>query len=179
MISFRSKITQKVLGYFLLNTETEMYLNEMARKFTVDRGNLSRKLSEWERIGILKKKKLGNLSIYSINKKYSFLNEIKAIYLKSYGLEAEIKNDLTSIGGLNHAYIFGSYAQDNLSPESDIDLLLIGSYNLIDAQKKIVKLQKKYDREINTIDMTEKEFKQKRLSSLIKNIFSSDYIQIL
>jgi len=47
MINFRSKnFLQKVLSYFLLNSEEEMYVNEMARKFAVDRGNLVRKLTE-------------------------------------------------------------------------------------------------------------------------------------
>lgn len=46
MLNFRSKITQKVLAYFLLNPQIELYLNEIAAKFDVDRGNLVKKLAE-------------------------------------------------------------------------------------------------------------------------------------
>ena len=81
MINFRSKITQKVLSYFLLNPEEEMYMNEMVRKFAVDRGNLVRKLSEWEKEGLLTKTKRGNLSLYTINKRYSLLEEMKKIFI--------------------------------------------------------------------------------------------------
>ena len=45
-----------------------MYLNEMARKFKLDRGNLVRKLAEWEKEGVLLKNKKGNLSLFPAKK---------------------------------------------------------------------------------------------------------------
>ena len=179
MINFSSKITQKVLSYFFLNTDTEMYLNEIARKFEVDRANLSRKLNEWERAGILEKNKKGNLSLYKINKKYPLLSEMKIIIQKSFGIEKELAFDLKKNKGLKNAYIFGSYANNKLSQESDIDLLLVGSHDALKVQKDIVKLQKKYDREINIIDMDEKEFSKKRNNELLKDIFNNKYIKIV
>ena len=179
MINFKSKITQKVLSYFFLNSEIEMYLNEIARKFTVDRANLSRKLTEWEKAGILLKNKKGNLSLYKINKKYPMLNEMKKIIQKIFGIERELKQSLNKINGLKQAYIFGSYANNKLNVESDIDLLLIGSHDFLKTQEKIIKLQNQFDREINIIDMTEKEFNSKKDKSLIKNIFKNKKIKII
>jgi len=100
MITFRSKIAQKVLGYFLLNSEAEMYVNEMAKKFAVNRGNLVRKLAEWEKAGILAKRQQGNLSLYRINKHYSLLEEMRRIAQKSFGLEGQLKKHLKKIKGL-------------------------------------------------------------------------------
>ncbi|MCK5320179.1 nucleotidyltransferase domain-containing protein [Candidatus Parcubacteria bacterium] len=179
MINFRSQITKKVLSYFLLNTGTEMYVNEMAEKFSVDRGNLTRKLSEWEKEGILEKRKKGNLSLYKINKKYLFLSELKKIIQKSFGIEKQLQQTLKKINKLKTAVLFGSYVKNKLSAESDIDLLLIGSHNFLEAQKEIVKLQKQFDREINTIDMTETEFKNKKNSALLKNIFKNKHIKLI
>lgn len=179
MISFKSKITQKVLSYFLLNPKAELYLNEIARKFSVDRGNLVKKLAEWEKEGILKKRNKGNLSLYKINELYPYLKEIKSIFRKSFGLEAELKTILSKIPGIKKALIFGSYASDKLDAESDIDLLLVGDHNTLQTQKKITKLQAEIDREINIIDMNEKEFKEKKTSELIKNIFKNKYIEII
>ncbi|MFA4818113.1 MAG: nucleotidyltransferase domain-containing protein [Parcubacteria group bacterium] len=179
MISFNSKIAQKVLAYFLLNYEAEMYLNEMADKFAVNRGNLSRKLTEWEKEGILVKNKKGNLSLYKINKKYPLLREIKKIVQKTFGLEKSLKQALKKMEGIKMAVIFGSYAQDKLSSESDIDLLLVGSHNFLEVQKKIAKLQKQFDREINVVDMGEKEFKKKKNSEFIKNILKNKNIQLI
>jgi len=180
MINFRSKIAQKVLSYFLLNSEEEMYVNEMARKFAVNRGNLVRKLAEWEREGIVTKTERGNLSLYKINKKYSLLEEMKKIAQKKFGLEEQLKKVLKGVKGLKMAFIFGSYAENKLETESDIDLLLIGSHNALKVQKGIIKLQEEFDREINIVDMTEVEFKEKKQKSeLVKNIFNNKYIQII
>ncbi len=179
MINFKSKITQKVLSYFFLNIDSEMYLNEITRKFDVDRANLSRKLTEWEEDGILIKTKRGNLSLYKINKKYPMLSEMKKIIQKSFGIEGELKKALKLVSGINKAYIFGSYASDKLRVESDIDLLLVGSHNALIAQKEVVKIQKKFDREINVIDMTEIEFKKKRNGDLLQNIFKNKIIEII
>lgn len=179
MINFNSKIAKKVLTYFLLNPQVEMYLNEMSNKFNVDRGNLTKKLVEWEQEGILSKNKIGNLSIYQINRKYPLLAEMRKIAQKSFGLENELKEILKEIKGLKIAIIFGSYAQDTLSAESDIDLLLVGSHNFLKTQKEIVKLQRRFDREINVIDMTEKEFEKKKGGELLKNVFKNKHIRLI
>ncbi|MFA6106648.1 MAG: nucleotidyltransferase domain-containing protein [Patescibacteria group bacterium] len=179
MLNFKSKITKEVLGYLLLNPREELYLNEMSRKFGLDRGNLARKLAELEKEGIIVKNKKGNLSLYKINRGYPFLAELKKIFQKSYGLENLLKEKLKKIKGLNMAVIFGSYANDRLSAESDIDLLLVGSHKSLDAQAEIAELQKKFGREINIIDMTEKEFGKKKKAELLKNILINKHIRLI
>lgn len=180
MINFNSKIAQKVLSYFLLNPDEELYMNEMVKKFKVDRGNLVRKLAEWEKEGILSKNKHGNLSLYKVNKQYSLLEEMKKIAQKSFGLEEKLRITLGKIKGLKSAFIFGSYASGKLEPESDIDILLVGSHKSFDVQKETIKLEKEFDREINIVDMTESEFvKKQKNSEFIKNIFDNKYIQII
>lgn len=179
MICFNSKITQKVLSYFYLNPESEMYVNEIARKFGIDRGNLVKKLKELENDNVLQKRKRGNLSLYKINKKNPFYKEYKKIIQKSFGIEPELIELLKNVKGLKKAIVFGSYAKNQLSSQSDIDLLLVGSHSCLEIQKQISKLQSKYDREINTVDLTESEFRKKKDNSFIKNIFQNKYIQII
>jgi len=179
MINFKAKITQAVLGYFFVNPQAEMYLNEIARKFKVDRGNLVRKLAEWEREGVLLKNKKGNLSLYTVNHQYPFFPELKKIFKKSFGLENELKEKLKSIKGLKTAIIFGSYAKDKLSAESDIDLLLVGSHNFLTVEREIVKLQGRFDREINIVDMTEDEFGRKKNEDFLKNVLKGKIIKLI
>jgi len=180
MISLRSEIAQKVLAYFLLNPEEQLYINEIANKFKVDAGNLFRKLSEWEKEGLLIKNKKGNLSLYKINKDYYLLPEIQRIVQKSFGIEKRLKDIFIGEKGIKQAVIFGSYAKNKMEPESDIDVLLIGSHDSLDIQKKLHELEKDVGREVNVIDMTEGEFeKKKKENEFIKNIFNEKYIQII
>lgn len=179
MINFKSKIAQEVLGYFFINPRAEMYLNEMTRKFGIDRGNLVKKLNEWEKEGLMLKNKKGNLSLYTINKNYPFLSELKKIFKKSFGLENVLKGKLEKIKGIKTAIIFGSYAKNRLSGESDIDILIVGSHKFLDVEKEIVRLQSQFDREINIIDMTEKEFEKKKNEEFLKNILNSRHIKLI
>ena len=73
MISLRSKITKAVLSYFFLHKEADVYISELARKLSLDSGNLTRKLKELESIGILVSESRGKETYYALHKKYPLL----------------------------------------------------------------------------------------------------------
>jgi predicted nucleotidyltransferase len=181
MINFYSKITQQVLSYLLLNPQAELYLNEMAVRFGVDRGNLVKKLAEWKREGIVQKRKRGNLSLYRANTKYPLYKELRAITEKQFGLEDALHSALKQVAGVKQAYVFGSYAKNTMDAESDVDVLLIGSHKAVDVQRLMAQIQKKFDREINLVDMTEQEFNKRKKSRdpFIKSIFEGKIIKLL
>jgi len=57
MISLRSKITQKVLNFYFLNPHESLYVNELSRRFALDKRNLVKKLRELELAGLLAERK--------------------------------------------------------------------------------------------------------------------------
>ena len=63
MIFFKSKIAQKVLGYFFLNPQKQLYTNEIAKNLNLDKRNLVKKLKEFEKDGLLKKTVRGNMKL--------------------------------------------------------------------------------------------------------------------
>ncbi len=180
MISLRSDITQKVLGYFMLHDRAELYINEMARRLSVDDGNLTRKLKELEKEGILKSELKGQEKYYSLNRSFPLVQEYKKIILKTVGLEQQLKELLKPIKGLKNAYIFGSYATDKMDASSDIDLMVVGNHSTIEVQKKIAEIQKSVNREINVINLSREEYAKKQKSDpFIKSILRKKKIQIL
>ncbi|GEM_PF-3646523 len=52
------------------------------------------------------------------------------------------------LDNIKEAYIYGSYAQDALSAHSDLDLLVVGNYEIKTLQKKIIS---------GGVEVTEKE----------------------
>ena len=144
-----------------LHEGAELYVNEMARKFSLDYGNLSRKLKELEREGILKCRERGHECYYSLNRSYPLLKEYKGIVLKTIGLEQKLRDALGGISGIEEAFIFGSYAGGTMDASSDIDLLVIGAHNTLALQKAVAMFQKEMDREINVISMDSREYKEK------------------
>ena len=161
MISLRGKEAKAVLGYLFLHEEAELYVNEMARKFSLDDGNLSRKLKQLAQEGILKCRDSANACYYSLNRDYPLLKEYKGIVLKTIGLEQKLRDAFSEVKGIQEAYIFGSYAQSSMDAASDIDLLVVGEHDTLALQKAIAVVQKKMDREINVISMGSREYKEK------------------
>jgi predicted nucleotidyltransferase len=157
----KSKIAEKLLGYFFVNGQAEEYTNELARILAVDAGNLDRKLKELVKEGLFSCQKKGNQSYYSLNKNYPLLKETKKLFNLKYGLEKKLEESLRKISKLEEAYLFGSYAGGNFETESDIDLLLIGEHDTIAALGEVLPLQKEFAREINIVSMTKEEFKEK------------------
>ncbi|HNR81748.1 MAG TPA: nucleotidyltransferase domain-containing protein [Candidatus Pacearchaeota archaeon] len=180
MISLRSKIAVKVLGYFFLNPESERYINELAKILSLDPGNLSRKLNELEKQGIISSRRFGNRRHYFLNKKYPLLREVKKIFDVSFGLPRLVQNKIKNLKGLDQAYIFGSFPRGETAGDSDIDLLLVGSHSALEAKKNLLSLEKEIGREINVVDMGQKEFERARIGGdpFIKNIFSDKIIEL-
>jgi len=54
MISLRSKITIKLLDYYFLNPNAQVYINELARILEIDPKNTETKLKELEMEGLFK-----------------------------------------------------------------------------------------------------------------------------
>lgn len=180
MISLRSKITQKVLGYLMLHEEAELYVNEMARRLEVDPGNLIRKLKDLEKQGLLKSRVRGKERYYSLNPSYSLFKEYKRIILKTVGLEHLLQEAIRKVKGVQAACLFGSYAQDQMDSSSDVDLLLVGTHNTMDAQREIASVKKSVDREINVVNMSPKEYKGGRGEHpLLKSIRRTRRIQLI
>jgi len=181
MVSLKSKVTQNVLSYFFLHEDNSLYVNEMARLFNLDRGNLIKKLKSLEKEGILSSEFRGNQKYFLLNKRYPLLEEYKKIILKTIGFEKNIQQLLGSFKNIKEAYIFGSYAKNKMDLSSDIDLLIIGEQDTIELQSKISRLQERINREINVISMGEEEFQRKKKNKdpFIENILKQAKVKII
>lgn len=161
MINFNNKKIQKILAFFFLNPEVCLYLKELSDQLELDNGNLSRYLSSLVSDGVLTMKEVGRQKYFSLNESYPVLLELKKMMELDISPEYLLKEVFAKIKGLNKAYIFGSYASGDFNSKSDLDILLIGDHNPIDARRELIPLQKRLGREINTIDYTEHEYEKK------------------
>ncbi len=181
MLNVRSKVAKKILNYFFLNETRKAYVNELARIIGEEAKNAYRILLRLEEAGILKSEYAGKERYFSANHQEALYKEYKKIFLKTAGIELSITNKLTNLTGLKEAYIYGSYANNKFGPESDIDLLLVGKHNIIEAEKALHDLQKSIGREINIVNMTQEELKkrQKDEDQLITEIFKNKTKRII
>ena len=181
MISLKSEITKKILNYFFINPQESLYVNELSRNLDLDKRNLVKKLKELEREGILKSQIKGNLKLCSINKNYPLYKEYEKIILKTVGLGSQLNEVIKGIAGIKEAYIYGSYAKNKMDVYSDIDLLVVGDHDIISLQRRLNKFQKEIDREINVVNMDQREFKKrvKKRDPFILEILHKKHIKII
>ncbi|PIP50596.1 MAG: hypothetical protein COX12_00475 [Candidatus Brennerbacteria bacterium CG23_combo_of_CG06-09_8_20_14_all_44_41] len=181
MISLRSKITRKILNLFFLNEDESFYINELAKLLQEDLSNLYKKLIELKKEGLLSDEFKGKERYFFLNKKYPLLKEYKKIILKGFGFEKTLKEELSKVKGVESVYVFGSYAQNRLSLESDIDVLIVGDVDTPKLQKILLEIQRLSGREINSVELTKKEFekRKKEKDGFLIDILSSKYIKII
>lgn len=174
----KSRLRQKLLGYFFTNLEANLYLREISSLLKEDAGNLSKELANLEKKGIFVSQKRGNQKYFSLNKEYPLYREFKSVISKTIGVEGSLKEMVKQIDGIDVAFIYGSFAQKKENPSSDIDLFIIGSPDEDELMEKVESLEKKLQREINYNIYPRKEFKdrKKKKDSFILNILKGQKI---
>ena len=181
MISLRSKVTIKLLDYYFLNPEAEVYINELARILDLDPKNTETKLKELEKESFFKSEFRGKQRYFFLAKDNPVLEHYRQIFLKTHGIEKRLRDALSDIKGIKEAYIFGSYASNKMDSSSDIDILAIGTHSVLELQKVIVKLQKDTGREFNVTNLSPKEFevKKKDENHFMNSVFKTKTIRLI
>lgn len=78
---FTSETRIKILKLFL-NSNKMLHLREISRKIKISPIYSSKELKNLEKIGLIKKEKLANLNLYSINKNSKIISELGSIFKK-------------------------------------------------------------------------------------------------
>ncbi len=170
----KSKVRRELLRLYFTNPEKEYYLRELERTLGFPVGNIRRELLKLEKGGLFEKRLQGNLTYYSLNKKYPLFKELKSIVFKTVGVAGSLKEALEKIKNIEVALIYGSYAMGKEKVNSDIDLLMIGKIDEDRLIEVISKLEKRLQREISYTIYDSKDFNKKKKE---KNSFILDVIK--
>jgi len=161
MINFKSEKIKQILAFFFLNPKRSLYLKELADILDIDKGNLSRYLNSLVSEGLLKTEISGRQKYFSLDLSYHLLSKLKKMLISEISPEAALRDILSGIRDLQHAYLFGSYVSGNFHKDSDLDLLLVGAHDLMLVRQKLASLQKRLGREINIVDYSPADYKEK------------------
>jgi len=146
---FKSKARTAIFQFYFTNPESSHYLRELERMFNIPVSILRKELMRLEEEGIFLSEKKGNLLYYLLNKNYPLFEELKNIVRKTIGIEGLLKDAINDIGGVEAAFIYGSFAKGKEKAVSDIDLCVIGRIDEDQLIAKINDIEKSIKREIN------------------------------
>ncbi|MCK4666109.1 nucleotidyltransferase domain-containing protein [Candidatus Dependentiae bacterium] len=180
MISLRSKVIQKVLRYFFLNEDADIYLSELAGIIGEDVANVHKILVKLEKEGLLNSSYRGKERFFLLNRRYPLLSAYREIFSQKFGLPELLKSILRNIKGISKAFIYGSFVDGQFDEFSDIDIVIIGSITRKFILSKFTKLEKELGRELNFILYTSEEYHQEQEKDpFLKNILSNKTIDLV
>lgn len=159
---FKSKTRKTLFRLYFSNPESEYYLRELERILEIPVSMIRKELLRLEEDGIFISAKKGNLTYFYLNKSYPLFSELKSIVFKTIGIKGLLKAVLEKIKDIKTAFIYGSFAKNEESAKSDIDLFIVGKLNEDRLVMEIGKLEKNLKREINYSLYTEDDFKKKK-----------------
>lgn len=157
---FGSKLRAKILGWFFLHTDERYYVRQLSRLLNEDLANLSRELKKLEHLSIISCSNLGSHKYYYINNKNPIFTELKGLIIKTVGL-ADLLKEAFNQSKIKFAFIYGSFAKEKQSLNSDVDLMIIGELAFSEVTVILEQVEKKIDREINPTVMDEIEMKER------------------
>lgn len=156
---FPSPVMVDVLCFFLTHPEEEVYQRSLAEKTGHSLAQVQYALERIEEAGLVTKKKSGNRLYYKAERSHPAFEDLKRAFLKTVALGDVIREALKPLEKkIQFAFVYGSIATGQDRPDSDIDLLLIGSVSLKDIANAMADLSEKLKREVNPVNYTRETF---------------------
>jgi predicted nucleotidyltransferase len=156
-------------------------LRDLAERLNTDPSNLSKELRRLEGEGLFRSEISGRQKYFQVNREYPLFDEVRAIVEKTIGAVAVIRHALQRIHGIQEAYVYGSFAENQQDAASDIDVLIIGAPREEPLAQVVGKLERQLGREINYTVLTPREFASRRLrkDAFLENVWHNKRIPLI
>ena len=127
---FRSRGQARLLARIFLHRDERLSLNQLAGELSVDPATVQREVERLEEAGILTSERVGRTRLVRPNEDSPFYPELSGLVFKAFGPVPVLKERLTSVAGVEAAFIYGSWASrysgERGEAPGDIDLLILG-----------------------------------------------------
>lgn len=139
----------------------EFYLRELTRQSKLALRTVQLELQKLLKAGLIISRRDGNRLYYQANRNSPVYTDLHNLVLKTSGL-ATILGDSLRQPGIEIAFVFGSIAREEARPESDVDLMVIGTVGLRATIGFLSGVSETLGREINPHVLTREDFIQRQ-----------------
>jgi predicted nucleotidyltransferase len=123
---FSSAAFERVVIFFLVHPDAALHVRSLQRQLGLGMRSLQAELARLVQRGLLDARREGNRSVFRINAGHPGWNALRAM-VRNFGDPAQVVHvALSTVPGIDAAFIFGSTARGEATPESDVDLLVVG-----------------------------------------------------
>ncbi len=159
------KARAEIFRLLFTDPERKLHLRDLARLSGLAVGSIQREVANLRNAGLITEERDGNRLYFMANRHNPIFAELQGITLKTTGLCSQLAMALKDLEGIQLACVYGSFAKGNPSPESDIDLFIIGSILLRALSPALRELSNRLEREINPTVFSPDSYKQKLASN--------------
>jgi predicted nucleotidyltransferase len=173
----------RVYRWLFGQPEREFHLSELRRLTGLGSASLQRELNRLATAGLVRSDRVGNLRRFRANPQSPVYTELVNLTRKSLGAEPLLRDALQSLApDLQAAWIYGSYAKQADTAQSDIDVMLIGDNLLLSKVLKLLAPQEaQLGRKVNPMCYTPDEFRRRRAEpdSFVNRVLSQPILPLI
>lgn len=147
------RIGRNALALLMATPGQELHTREIARRVNADAHPVQRALERMLDAGLVQSRRLGNLRLWSVRDS-ELARPVREIIRRTAGVAEGLRDALSSMKGVQLAFLFGSYASGEDELGSDIDLFVVGSPDRTQLSREVTKQERSFTREINTVVWT-------------------------
>ena len=129
---FRSQQQAELLALILGDPVTEHGLAELAERTGIPYASVHREVERAHAAGLVTSRLVGRTRLIRADATSPYFDGLSDVLVKAFGVPWVLGQALTGAGGIDAAYVYGSWAarfsgEDGDRPVGDIDLLVLGS----------------------------------------------------
>jgi DNA-binding MarR family transcriptional regulator len=149
----RSDTQGMILAQLFMNPGDDFSISELARQANTSAPTAMREVERLLESQLVIQRTIGRARLIQVNTKHELHDAIRKIVAFSYGPAAVLPAALYGIEGLEQAFLYGNYAaflkREQASDSPEIDLLLVGYVNRIEASNAAKRVEGYLDRSVN------------------------------
>lgn len=175
-----SSARAKVLTLLLMNPASRFYQRQIQSLTGLPPRAVQREMERLESLGLLVREVEGNRVYYSVDRGFALYPELKGLVLKTTGLGDSLREQVSREEDIQLAFIYGSYAADQETADSDIDLLVVGAVGAVELHTLVRGAQDTLCREINYSVYNALEFREKARAGdgFLRNVLNGPKIYL-
>lgn len=177
----RSDAQGMILAQLFMNPDDGFNISDLARFARTSVPTAMREVDRLLDAQLVTAKTFGRSRLVRVNRMHTLFDAIKLIVSHSYGPAAVLPAALYGIDGLDKAFLFGPWAarlKREVGPEpSEVDLLLVGYVNRIEAARAAARVEGYLDRAVNVQFVSSSEW-QNATTDLTRDIQSKPMLEL-
>lgn len=172
----------RLLGALYSHPHEWRYLREIAAELELSPSTIQNDIHRFIASGILERNVRGNRSYFRPNSDCIIFQELLGIVRKTVGIaDVVLAAMLPFQKQIDAAFIFGSFARNEETVDSDVDLMLIGTITLGDLALAIRDLERTLRRPVNPLVLSREEaLKSLKIPNhFLQTVFSGEKLWLM